>query len=344
MGGFAQIKGQPYNRDMSVGTNTASSSCVTQPLSWRWFEFRRPPIPARAGMPVDPDAVYAVEVDAHPVAFKFFRQSGGVNQSRPVAMLLHGLGLSIASFRGIAPYLLATHDLVCPDYSGFSQDNAPLPDHASLKNFARGVWRIADALGIERLSLVGSSLGGGLALMAALLAPERVERIILSNPACFPQKLPSTYRLARIPILGELLMLCSSAEKLGGGVEYIGYVDRIRLDPVLRGMYTANFATWRNRLRLMQLIRQLPAGVNDMTSAAHLPRLSTLRHPILLSWGRQDLLLEEGSGDRLAAELSQVTYDVYPDLAHLPHEEAPDILGPRWAQFLNAPSTPALGR
>jgi pimeloyl-ACP methyl ester carboxylesterase len=251
------------------------------------------------------------------------------------------MGLTIASFRGIAPYLLATHDLLLPDYSGFSQDNAPLPDHASFKNFALSVWHLADTLQIPRLSLVGSSLGGGLALMAALLAPHRVDRIILSNPACFPQKLPGTYRLARIPILGEFLILLTPADKLVGGVEYVAYVDKTRFDPALRHIYVTNYSTRRNRLRLMQLIRNLPADVNDLTAAAHLPHLSTLHVPILLSWGQQDRLLVENAGTRLANTLPNVTFDPYPNLSHLPHEESPETLGPRWSQFLNS-AAPAL--
>jgi pimeloyl-ACP methyl ester carboxylesterase len=250
------------------------------------------------------------------------------------------MGLTIASFRAIAHYLLPTHDLLLPDYSGFSQDNAPLPDHASIRAFAASVWRLADALDIPRLSLAGNSLGGGLSLMAAVLAPHRVDRILLANPACFPQTLPTMYRMARVPLWGELLMAFASPEKFIGGVQYIGYVDKTRFDPALRALYAANLATLRNRLRLMQLIRQLPADGADMTVAAHLPYLATLHHPILLSWGLKDPLLAEGSGDRLAAVLPNVTYEVHPDLAHMPHEEAPERIGPRWAQFLNAPLSP----
>jgi pimeloyl-ACP methyl ester carboxylesterase len=179
-----------------------------------------------------------------------------------------------------------------------------------------------------------AGLGGGLALMATLLAPQRVERILLSNPACFPQALPHMYRMARIPLWGELLMTLSAPEKFIGGVEYIGYVDKTRFAPALRALYTANLATCRNRLRLMQLIRQLPADGSDMTAATHLPHLKTLRQPILLTWGRQDPLLAEGAGARLAAVLPNVTYEVHPDLSHMPHEEAPERIGPRWAEFL----------
>ena len=307
---------------------------VDTPLPWRWFEFRRAPVPLSLPLPDDPHAVHAIELDSHLIPFKFLRQPPQNGQPRPVLMLLHGMGLTIASFRGIAHHLLATHDLLCPDYSGFSLDHSPLPDHASIKSFAVSVWRLADALGIGRLSLAGNSLGGGLALMAAVLAPQRVDRILLSNPACFPQALPGMYRMARVPLWGETMMTLTAPEKFVGGIEYIGYVDKTRFDPVLRALYTANLAARRNRLRLMQLIRQLPADAADMTAAVHLRHLPALHHPVLLTWGLKDPLIAEGAGDRLAATLPNVTQDFHADLAHMPHEEAPERIGPRWAQFL----------
>jgi pimeloyl-ACP methyl ester carboxylesterase len=312
---------------------TASSDVV--PLPWRWFEFRQSPMSPIPPLPVDPHAVYAIPVDSHLIPFKFFRRPSPDGQPRPVVMLLHGMGLTIASFRGISPYLLATHDLLCPDYSGFSQDHTPLPDHASFKAFAVSLWRLADALGIQRLSLAGNSLGGGLALMATLLAPQRVDRIVLSNPACFPQTLPTTYRLARMPLCGELMMAMSSPEKLIAGLEYVGYADGARFDPALRAIYVGNMATCRNRLRMMQLIRQLPAHGRDMTAVEYLKHLGEVRQPVLISWGGQDPLLAEGAGERLARALPNATFELYPDLSHVCHEEAPERIGRRWVEFLD---------
>ncbi|HEY4328159.1 MAG TPA: alpha/beta fold hydrolase, partial [Phycisphaerae bacterium] len=226
---------------------------MAQPLPWQWFEFRQRPLAFKRAMLAEafnPDRVYSLEIDSHAIPFKFITRPPGAGGARPVLLMLHGMGLTIATFRDIAPYLLATHDLLLPDYSGFSQEGSSLPDHASFKSFALSGWRIADALGIERLSLAGNSLGGGLCLMACLIAPQRVDRVVLSNPACFPQQLPRTYRLARTPLVGELFMFITPPERFIEGVEYIGYVDKSRFDPVLRGLYVANLSTRRNRRRV----------------------------------------------------------------------------------------------
>jgi pimeloyl-ACP methyl ester carboxylesterase len=321
------------------------AAAAANPLPWRWFEFREPAVDARrevvaacAGEPLEKAAqrVWRVLVDGQDIPFKYLRKPPDGGAARPVLLMLHGMGLTIASFHGVAGYLLETHDLILPDYSGFSRQALPLPGHASMQEFAALVWRVADAAGVEKLSLAGSSLGGGLCITAALLAPQRVERMVLSNPACFPQSLPKMYRLAKIPLVGELLMAITPAEKFIGGLEYIGYVDKNRFDPVLRAHYVSSLASARTRFRLMQIIRQLPANECDLTSARHLQRLKELNIPVLITWGVQDKLLVPGAGRRLADALPSAEYWEHEDLAHMPHEEAPERLGPRWAAFLNA--------
>jgi pimeloyl-ACP methyl ester carboxylesterase len=248
------------------------------------------------------------------------------------------MGLTIATFRGVAPYLFETHDLALIDYSSLTCHPRPhgWPNGGvAIRALADSVWPIADALAEKTFSIAGNSLGGGLCLITALHpnAKTRLQKILLSNPACYPQKLPTMYRLARVPLLGELLMTITRPEKLIGGVEYIGYVDKTAFDPDLRQRYLRNMHR-HNRFRLMDLIRHLPADERDLTPAIHLARLHEIIHPVLLTWGEQDPLLIEGAGKRLAHDLPNCTFDSYSDLAHMPHEEAPHRIGPRWAAFL----------
>ncbi len=275
-------------------------------------------------------------VDHRPVAFKLFRQ--GTN--RPLLILLHGMGLTIASFRGISGYLFETHDLALVDYSSLSgtvEENAWPAGGVAVKVMAEAVWRIADAVGAREFSIGGNSLGGGMCLIAALLRPgdARLKSILLSNPACYPQELPKMYRMARVPLLGELLMAITPAERFIGGIEHIGYVDKTKFDARLRAQYLFTMGQRKNRFRLMDMIRHLPAGEGDLTTAMHLPRLGEISQRVLITWGEQDPLLVEGAGKRLARQLPCARYVGFADLSHMPHEEAPDRIGPLWAEFLN---------
>ncbi len=321
-------------------------------LPWNWFDFAQPPraVPD-GGLSAVPtidhggaDLVFSIAPARRTLLFKILRRSATSPQTpRPLLVLLHGMGLTISTFHGIAPWLLATHDLLLPDYSGLACARAGLSPKQSgwtgrlaAHDMIAGIFHLLDALHCPRADFAGNSLGGGMCLVAALAAPERAGRIALSNPACYPQTLPRTYRWARVPLLGELLMATTRPEKLIGGVEYIGYVDKQRFEPELRQRYLRNMSCRANRFRLMQMIRALPGHEHDTAGAPHLPRLRHLQNPVLISWGLQDPLLAPGAGERLAHDLPHATYHAYPDLAHMPHEEAPHRLGPEWSAFLNA--------
>jgi pimeloyl-ACP methyl ester carboxylesterase len=312
------------------------------PLPWDWFDFTSEPRPLTGGMEGVPpvtergyERAYRILLDNRAVPFKVFRQVSPDGKARPTLLLVHGMGLTIASFRGVAHHLFATHDLVLPDYSSFTLTDVTTDESPAAKVYAHSLWRIIDLLGVEKISAGGNSLGGGLCLLAALMEPRRMKRMVLANPACFPQELPKMYRLARMPLLGEALMTITGAEKLIGGVEYIGYVDKTRFVPELRERYLRTMGHARNRYRLMRIMRHLPSDARDMTIAMHVPRLGEITQPVLISWGLQDPLLVEGAGERLARALPNATYETYPELAHMPHEEAPEVIGPRWAGFLN---------
>ena len=88
----------------------------------------------------------------------------------------------------------------------------------------------------------------------------------------------------------------------------------------------------------MEIIRLLPANASDLATSHHLRQLHALHMPVLISWGEQDPLLLPGAGGRLAGALPNATLNLYPELAHMPHEEASDRVGPRWAEFLRAHS------
>ena len=191
---------------------------------------------------------------------------------------------------------------------------------------------IVDELRLERVALAGSSLGGGLCLLLALMAPTRIERILLFNPAVYPQYLPWLYRIARVPVLGEVLMLTTPAEALVEGVARLGYTVPEKMPDELRRCYTRNLAHLRNRWQLMDVIRQLPGHPRD--GLEQTARFKHVRQPVLLIWGQQERLLEITTPQRLRQDLPNVRVVTYEDLAHLPQDEAPQRLGPVVAEWL----------
>jgi pimeloyl-ACP methyl ester carboxylesterase/membrane protein DedA with SNARE-associated domain len=93
-------------------------------------------------------------------------------------ILLHGSPGAIADYRHLLPYLEDRFHVVIPDLPGFGKSSRWLPDY-SIAAHARYVLALMDARGIQKAHLVGFSMGGGVALSAADIAPERVSSVVL---------------------------------------------------------------------------------------------------------------------------------------------------------------------
>ena len=272
---------------------------------------------------------YYADVGGWNMPFKIIRSSSA---AKPILMLLHGLGLHPASFRGITSHLLDVADLILVDYTGFTSLRSWPDGGASLRVLAHAIMQIPAALGLNKIHIGGSSLGGGLCLMAAVDFPDVIGRIVLFNPAIFPRELPSFYRLVRIPIVGPLIMRLMPPPHLISGVTSLGYVDASSTDEELIHLYENNMKSFDNRLRVMDLIRHLPEREAEVRR--YLVCARTLPQEVLLIWGEQDKLLAADTGTRLRDELPHIEFHSFPDLAHLPHEEAPGRIGPIIAEFI----------
>jgi pimeloyl-ACP methyl ester carboxylesterase len=100
----------------------------------------------------------------------------------PAVVLVHGLGGTIENWRGLAPPLAAEHRVVVPDLPGHGR-SAPLPEARDLDALAEAVLAIADAEEMVGAVWIGHSLGGVVALRAAVLRPEAVRGLVLAAAA-----------------------------------------------------------------------------------------------------------------------------------------------------------------
>jgi len=305
------------------------------------FEFSETLLPVRMfsfGRPAEETNVesYYLVFDDRQIPFKVLRYARNASVARPVLVLLHGMGLHIASFRGIAAHLLPLCDLVLIDYNSFAGIGWP-EGGPSIRMLMHAAMRIPKELGLEHIFMGGASLGGGMSVMAALDYPQIVDALVLLNPAVFPQELPQIYKTLRVPIQGEMFMRIIPPEQLVGGVASIGYVDQKKMDSQLVDIYMSNMSNIENRFKLLDVIRQLPAHYGE--SERYLTRAHQLKQPVLVIWGSRDNLLDQSTGDRLVKTIPHIDFVKFSDLAHLPHEEDPDRIGPIVARFIARQST-----
>ena len=107
-----------------------------------------------------------------------YRVGGDLESDRPVLLLVHGMAGSSSTWRDVLPKLAQRFTVVAPDLPGHGESDKPLQDY-SLGAHANSLRDLMIALGIDRATVVGQSLGGGVAMQLAYQYPRHCERLVL---------------------------------------------------------------------------------------------------------------------------------------------------------------------
>ncbi|XUL92453.1 alpha/beta fold hydrolase [Streptomyces galilaeus] len=123
-----------------------------------------------------------------------FRMAG----KGPALVLIHGIGDSSATWAELIPQLARTHTVIAPDLLGHGASDKPRADY-SVAAYANGVRDLLTTLGIESATLLGHSLGGGVAMQFAYQFPERTERLVLVSAGGVGREVNPVLRLVTLP-------------------------------------------------------------------------------------------------------------------------------------------------
>jgi pimeloyl-ACP methyl ester carboxylesterase len=250
----------------------------------------------------------------------------------PPVLAVHGLGGTKGSFLPTLAALADRFRVIAMDLPGFGDSAKPVGAPYDARYFARSVVDLLDALELERVHVVGNSLGGRVALELGLRAPERVDRLVLLAPSLAWRRNRPWAPLVRLvrPELG-LVQLAPRAV-----VE--GIVHRLipgagdgwtaaGVDEFLRAYLTpAGRAAFYAAAR--QIYLEEPHGDEGFW-----PRLRTLRPPALFVWGRRDRLVPLAFARHVTDALPSARH-VELDCGHVPQVELPRQTHAAVAAFL----------
>ena len=142
-------------------------------------------------------------------------------------VLLHGIGSTSLTWEPWRPSLAERHDVIAPDFLGHGASAKPRGDY-SLGAFASGVRDLLQLIGVERATLVGHSLGGGVAMQLAYQHPELCERLVLVSSGGLGHSVSPLLRAAALP--GSEWVLPAVAGAAGGvGAKVGGVLARVGL-------------------------------------------------------------------------------------------------------------------
>src|SRR3954466_1959498 len=139
----------------------------------------------------EPGGLHDILLHGHRV---FYRSAG----CGPVVVLVHGITSTSATWADMLPSLAERFTVIAPDLLGHGDSANPRGDY-SLGGYASGIRDLLIALGHERATFVGHSLGGGVAMQLAYQFPERCERLILVDSGGLGSEVNLLLRMATLP-------------------------------------------------------------------------------------------------------------------------------------------------
>nr|WP_090274291.1 alpha/beta fold hydrolase [Mycolicibacterium komanii]CRL67232.1 alpha/beta hydrolase [Mycolicibacterium komanii] len=164
---------------------------------------------ATAPRPFHAHGCEVVTVDGHRIAY---REAG----TGEVLLLVHGLGGSSSSWRQMMPKLATNYRVIAPDLLGHGQSDKPHCEYSPTV-FARLLRGLLDTLGIAEVTVVGHSLGGGVAMMFAARHRGYCKRLVLLNSGGFGPEVTALLRTLSVPGAGIVLPLIAAGRAIWTG-------------------------------------------------------------------------------------------------------------------------------
>jgi pimeloyl-ACP methyl ester carboxylesterase len=279
------------------------------------------PVPPLEGtLPIeqltDPDSRF-IEVNGLNVHYKTF------GAGEPVFILLHGFGASLFSWREVTAPLAEFGAVIAYDRPAFGLTERPLTWQGespySQEAQVELVIGLMDALGIEKAILIGNSAGGTIAMLTALAYPERIQSLILVDPAVYAGGgAPAWTRwLLRTPQMRHLgPLLARQIQTRGPQLIELAWHDPSKITPdILEGYQKPLRAPNWDKALWELTVASRESGLPD--------QLQRLTIPTLVITGDDDRIVPTEQSLRLADELPNAQLAVIPNCGHVPHEECP---------------------
>jgi pimeloyl-ACP methyl ester carboxylesterase len=256
--------------------------------------------------------------------------------SGPPVVLIHGMVNSSRHWREVALRLADRHTVIAPDLIGHGDSATPRGDY-SLGAHAASIRDLLAVLGIDRATIVGHSLGGGVAMQFFYQFPQRTERLVLVSSGGLGHEVSPLLRSATLPGVSALLSLITHP-RLQSALRHAG--DRLSDSGSRQGVYLQAIA---RALRPLEQPGARTAFLHTLRSVidVHGQRVSATDRlyllagmPTLIVWGERDntIPLTHGLEAHRAAPGSR--FETLPRAAHFPNLEDPEGLATVLGDFL----------
>ncbi|HME48020.1 alpha/beta hydrolase [Mycobacterium sp.] len=269
-----------------------------------------------------------------------YRRAFRIAGSGPAILLIHGIGDNSSTWETVQAKLAQRFTVIAPDLLGHGKSDKPRADY-SVAAYANGMRDLLAVLDIERVTLVGHSLGGGVTMQFAYQYPQLVERIVLVGTGGVTKDVNFALRVASLPIGSEALALL----RLPGAVPALQLAGRI-IGTVLGA---TSFA--RDLPDMLRVLAELPEPTASAAFSRTLRAVVDWRGqvvtmldrcyltesvPVQLIWGRHDSVIPVSHARMAHAAMPGSQLEIFDRAGHFPFHDDPDRFVEVVERFIDA--------
>ncbi|MBA2496418.1 MAG: alpha/beta fold hydrolase [Acidimicrobiia bacterium] len=265
-----------------------------------------------------------------------YRIGGDLASHRPVLLLVHGMAGSSATWRAALPGLAERCTVVAPDLPGHGESDKPMQDY-SLGAHANSLRDLMIALGIERATIVGQSLGGGVAMQLAYQHPQRCERLVLVSSGGLGTEVSWLLRAMTLPGAEYPMPLLFPSFVRDAGNAIGRRLDRFGVRvPRVEQQWRAYTSLTKpeNRRSFVRTLRAVvePGG---QSVSAHDRLYLAARLPTLIVWGAHDRIIPVAHAAAAHEAMPGSRLVIFEESGHFPHTEEPAHFVAVLAEFVD---------
>jgi pimeloyl-ACP methyl ester carboxylesterase len=244
----------------------------------------------------------------------------------PMLLLVHGMAGSSVTWRHVMPALARRYTVLAPDLLGHGRSDKPRGEY-SLSAHVNTLRGLLDALGRQRATVVGQSLGGGVAMQLAYEFPERCERLVLVNSGGLGREVNLILRGLTLPGADYVFPLVCSPRLRDAGNLVATWLGRagVRSTPASQEIWRsyASLVDAATRRAFFRGLRDvIDSGGQAVSALSRLYRAAKL--PTLIVWGAQDPFIPVGHAVAAHQAIPGSRLEIFDGVGHYPHCEAPE--------------------
>ena len=256
-----------------------------------------------------------------------------------LVLLIHGIAGSAHTWSPLLAQMARRRDrrrYIAPDLLGHGSSSAPWADY-SLGGYATGLRDLLVSLGYERATIVGHSLGGGVAQQFAFQFPQHTSRLVLIDSGGLGREVSPALRAATLPAAEWVLPVIAGTGVVSAARTIAGVAGRFshRFSPSTweSGRAYASLADPVHRRAFVHTARSvIDSGGQRVRATSRLDLAADL--PLLIAWGTADTLIPVNHGRRAHELVPDSELALFEGAGHFPHADQPEAFAERLLRFL----------